>query len=53
MNKLYLSEEVQIDLTEINAYIPEELDNPSAALNTVRRITKNIRILHRDAKKIT
>lgn len=53
MNKLYLSEEAQIDLAEIKTYISEELENPSAALNTVRCITKSLRILHRDAKKIT
>ena len=51
MSKLYLSEEAQIDLAEIKAYISEELENPSTALNTVRRISKNIRILHRDVKK--
>lgn len=44
MNKLYLSEKAQIDLAEIKAYISEELETPSAALNTVRCITKSLRI---------
>ncbi|WP_312942543.1 type II toxin-antitoxin system RelE/ParE family toxin [Oscillibacter sp.] len=45
MNNLYLSQAAQDDLTEIKAYISEELENPTAALSTVGRITKSIRIL--------
>ena len=45
MNNLHLSEEAQNDLLEIKAYIEEELLNPSAALATVSRITKSLRIL--------
>lgn len=45
MNNLYLSEEAQNDLLEIRAYIEEELLNPSAALATVSKITKSLRIL--------
>ena len=45
MNNLHVSEEAQNDLLEIKAYIEEELLNPSAALATVRRITKSLRIL--------
>ena len=45
MNNLHLSEEAQNDLIEIKTYIEEELLNPSAALSTVSRITKSLRIL--------
>ena len=45
MNNLHLSEEAQNDLIEIKAYIEEELLNPSAALATVSRITKSLRML--------
>ena len=45
MNNIYLSEEAQNNLVEIKAYIEEELLNPSAALPTVSRITKSLRIL--------
>lgn len=45
MNNLYLSEEAQNDLLEIKTYIEEELLNPSAALETVSRITKSLRVL--------
>ncbi len=50
MNKLHLSEEAQNDLLEIKAYIEEELLNPSAALATVSRITKSLRILQNHAQ---
>ena len=49
MNNLHLSEEAQNDLLEIKAYIEEELLNPSAALATVSRITKSLRILQNHA----
>ena len=45
MNKLYLSPEAQEDLSEIKAYIAEDLENPQAALSTVTKITKTIRML--------
>ena len=45
MNNLHLSEEAQNDLMEIKAYIEEVLLNLSAALATVSRITKSLRIL--------
>ena len=50
MNNLHLSEEAQNDLAEIKAYIEEELLNPSAALATVSKITKSLRILKTYAK---
>ena len=50
MNNLHLSEEAQNDLLEIKACIEEELLNPSAALATVSRITKSLRILQNHAQ---
>ena len=50
MNNLHLSEEAQNDLLEIKAYIEEELMNPSAALATVSRITKKLRLLQDHAQ---
>ena len=49
MNELYLSPEAQTDPEEIKAYIADELENPSAALATVNRITKTLRILRTHA----
>lgn len=49
MNELCLSPEAQADLGEIKAYIAEELENPSAALATVSRITKSMRLLQTHA----
>ena len=49
MNNLYLSQAAQDDLAGIKAYISEELENPTAALATVGRITKSIRILRNHA----
>lgn len=49
MNNLHLSKEAQNDLAEIKAYITEELENPDAALATVSRIIKKIRILKNQA----
>jgi toxin ParE1/3/4 len=43
--KLQISPEAQSDLQSIKEYIAVELDNPSAALSTVSRITKAIRTL--------
>lgn len=50
MNNLHLSEEAQNDLAQIKAYIEERLLNPSAALATVSKITKSLRILRTYAK---
>ncbi len=49
MNNLHLSKEAKNDLVEIKAYITEELENPDAALATVSRIIKKIRILKNQA----
>lgn len=45
MNNLHLSPEAQNDLTEIQQYIAEELENQIAAANTVKKIIKGIRAL--------
>lgn len=45
MNKIYLSPEAENDLYEIKKYISEDLENPSAALSMIKKITKNIRML--------
>ena len=50
MNNLHLSEEAKNDLLEIKSYIEEELLNPSAALATVSRITKKLRLLQDHAQ---
>lgn len=50
MNNLHLSEEARNDLAEIKSYIEKELLNPSAALATVSKITKDLRILRTYAK---
>ena len=43
--KLHISPEAQSDLQGIKEYIAVELENPTAALNTVSRITRAIRNL--------
>lgn len=45
MNKIYLSPVAESDLAEIKKYIAEDLENPSAALSTIKKITENIRML--------
>lgn len=45
MNKLHLSPAVQRDLMSIKKYITEGLENPSAALSTVGKITKSMCVL--------
>ena len=45
MNNLHLSDEAQADLAGIKFYIAKNLENPSAAISTVRNITKDIRSL--------
>lgn len=49
MNNLHLSPAAQDDLSEIKAYIAEDLENPQAALSTVSKITKTIRRLQEHA----
>ncbi|QBB65194.1 Death on curing protein, Doc toxin [Intestinimonas butyriciproducens] len=44
-----MSPEAQDDLSEIKAYIAEDLENPQAALSTVTKITKTIRMLQEHA----
>lgn len=44
-NNIHLSNEAQADLDEIKDYITVDLENPVAALATVTRIIKAIRIL--------
>ena len=50
MNNIHLSEEAQNDLIQIRAYIEEELLNPSAALATISKNTKSLRILRNYAQ---
>ena len=45
MNNLHLSDEAHNDLLDIKSYIEEELQNPSATLDTVSRIANSLRIL--------
>ena len=45
MSKIHLSHEAQSDLGEIKRYISKELENPSAGINTVKKITQAIHIL--------
>lgn len=44
-NNIHLSDKAQEDLDEIKEYITVDLENPIAALATVTRITKAIRML--------
>ena len=46
MNKLQLSRAAQKDLLEIKSYIAVDLENPKAAMEAVKRITKKIRLLN-------
>ncbi len=50
MNNLHFSKEAQNDLIEIKAYIEEELLNPSAAIETVSKILKSLRVLQEYSK---
>ena len=45
MNRLQISPLAKNDLHEIRSYITDELKNPSAAGNVVKRITKKLRRL--------
>ena len=49
MNKLNISPEASNDLKEIKQYISEELENETAADNTVRKIIERIRQLEEHA----
>ena len=49
MNKLHLSPAAQDDLEQIKTYISGELENPSAAVSTLRKITNSIRMLQNHA----
>lgn len=49
MYNLYFSPKAQSDLAEIRDYITDELENPTAALATISKITKKIRILKNHA----
>ena len=45
LSNLHLSDEAHNDLLDIKSYIEEELQNPSATLETVSRIANSLRIL--------
>jgi addiction module RelE/StbE family toxin len=45
VNKLLISPQAQKDLAGIKAYVSKTLENPTAALNVVSRITKSIKNL--------
>lgn len=46
MNKLQLSRAAQKDLLKIKSYIAVDLENPKAAMEVIKRITKKIRLLN-------
>lgn len=46
MNNLHLSHEAENDLVEIRDYIAQDLENPQAAIATVSKITKAIRMFY-------
>jgi plasmid stabilization system protein ParE len=45
MNKLAISPAARQDLEEIKAYISDDLENPTAALNVVARIVQSLKKL--------
>lgn len=45
MNEIHFSPEALNDLVKIKEYIEEDLLNPSAAVETINKITKSLRIL--------
>lgn len=49
MNNLHLAPAAQDDLAGIKKYIMVDLENPQAALSTVTKITKTIRLLREHA----
>ena len=50
MNNVQYSDEAHADLAEIKRYITEDLASPKAAMNTVKKITKKIRLLKKHAE---
>lgn len=50
MNNLHLSPDAQSDMAEIKKYITEDLENPIAALSTVKKILSGIRMLQTHAQ---
>ena len=50
MNKVRLTPEAAADLVGIKTYISETLGNPIAAVGTIQRITKSLRILETHAE---
>jgi len=50
MNNIHYSYEAYTDLADIKKYITEELASPKAALNTITKITKKIRLLENHAE---
>lgn len=50
MNKLSISPVARDDLAKIRQYITEELESPTAADNTLRKIIKRIRSLEQQAE---
>ena len=49
-NELHLTPDAQADLQEIKRYISRDLENPVAALATVKRIVQNVRLLRGQAR---
>ena len=48
-SELHLTPEAQADLLAIKTYISKDLENPVAALSTLKRITQTIRLLRGQA----
>ncbi len=49
MNNLHVAPKAQGDLVDIKEYIAKDLENPQAALSTVTKIIKTIRMLREHA----
>lgn len=49
MNNIHISDAAQKDLSEIKAYIAEDLGNPTSAVSVTRKITADIRALKNHA----
>lgn len=50
MNEVHVSPKALEDLTEIKTYITDELENPQAAVSTVAKMIKTIRLLREHAQ---
>ena len=50
MNEIHYSHESLIDLIDIERYITEDLASPKAAKNTVKKITRKVRLLKKHAE---